>query len=274
MTILEILEGVAPRKNFHFTDFISLTKILNSKKLLTYSYSGCKDGEKAFCTVRPSAINGRGLDYLSYGAGGGAKLIIDVGVLSDKVRGSKVRQVAEYNHDIKENDTKVFLRTFDIENNKKNQTKMFNALSLVLKPNAKSKDIIKRAEEMAYYGANFSKYLKPDFKSILKKKVGIEIKDRNLTPKDRIILGELIFTALMKKNNSIEREGEERIIIKGKNNESISLDRSFVKIEITKPSVKGLSDIEKKELKQSIRKNSGYFIKDENYRALLLNLSI
>jgi hypothetical protein len=237
-------EGIGKRTLLHFTDPSYLKDIFKSKMLKGFKYKYNNSGElKTVATVRPGMANKKNVDKLSHASGGGIKIIIDAEKLSDSLRGVKIKPFAEF---------------------------PMSAFERIRIHSGKTK------QEMQAVINSFNKDVGANYRKFYKGKTSEEISIANkriralLSPiQKKHNLDNTTFSMIRNKymdylDTIVNREGEERIVLKG---EGIPLDSKYMKFQIMKKSDEKIREelSYDPDLPKIIMKNKGMFIQDENF---------
>ena len=250
-------EGIGERTLYHFTDYAALNDILKSEALKMRRYHGTEQGEVQLCTVRKS-MECKAND-LSGSSNGGVKIIIDASKLIDSVRGVKIKKVAEYPRVYMEDQR----RNLQTDTGHKFTDKELNSLLKDIKTFQKKynikpdtyKDIIdipdEQINELKSLSKKYYNVMVPHLVKILRTSTG----SRGL------------------KKYTQDREGEERITKKGRWDDQFPINKKYIKIEITKPSMLKAhvrnTDDDLKDLEKNMRKHKDLFVQNENYDLIL-----
>jgi len=235
MKLRELLESGPRRKLFHYTNPYSLLQILLDGKIKSNKYDA---GPTGIATVRPSMSDKQSLKLLSSNIHG-VKIIIQLDVLKDKVRGVKSEPIAEHPISSKDNIIRALM----------------------------TRALLSKQEANRY--AN--KILKFDIKKIGKKELRSwllkEFNKPSLAPAADAMWDHIRnFQSLSKR-----REGEERIKIK-----EIPLSKDYIQIELNDdfntflsaknfgPGVKDIFD-KKTKWKEMLKKYNNLFIKNKAF---------
>ena len=230
MRIENLIEGIGERKLYHYTNFYALKDILASKQLKGFKYKIRGDEGYQIATVRPSMANKKNIGQLSKGTDQQeVRIIINASKLSDNIRGTKIRSIAEYPKE----DTEKFKKLLGSRSKEVN--------SFIKEINAYAK------KYPEYKNRNTPKGLR-DIEKILKR-YGVDKKEKE----------EALRFQLGLSHYSVNREGEERINIK---KDHIPLSPNFIKIELLKKP-KGAW------VRKMVMDNRHYFVKNKVLEDLL-----
>ena len=249
MNLKEYLEeGIGPRTLYHFTDAQGLLGILQSNVLLGQGYgSTTKHGKDDICLVRPSMAHKKNMEKLSSSSNGGVKLIIDASKLSDKVRGVKIRPVAEF--------PTVFLSFVRRITGFSTDKKIYKVAKGVAEYHKKKMEIskIKKGKKKEDYSKELQE-LHNEYYNRLK-----------IHPSQLYDLSNKYVQLIASKN----REGEERISVR--EGDAVPINESYVKIEImdARKVFKETYADERNDLLKAIRKNSKFFVRNDELKKLL-----
>ena len=247
--LISINEGIGPRTLYHYTTLKNLYNILKDKKINANKYLGTPESSKQISTVRKSMDNINNRENLSRGANGGVKIIIDASKITDKIRGTKIKTIAELPV-MYENGLREFV---GLKKSKELRNFIDDIVRLLRRH--------KIDEENYYEKSKDSKVIKDYKKTVLKNmKDSDEIKKLN-----KRILGVLSHLTTYK-NLLNNREGEERITLKG---DSLPLNPDYIKIELTKDDLFGFNYLQKIELAKRIRENKEFFKHNDVFKKII-----
>jgi len=229
MNIKDLSEGIGQRTLYHYTTYYALYKMLQENKIKAFKYVGTPKNKYQIAAVRPSLVNDRNLKELSRGTEGGVKIIFNMEILSDAIRGVKILNIAEV----------PILHFEDMKDISK-----LTDLSL--------KELIKK----------LNKKTKDNFKLKLTKSISNILNDYKIKNKEKFFE----FYKEYKRFLISAREGEERITI---DKEYIRLNSKFMKIELVKPYPEDHYLKFKDKLINQIIDNKKYFIENSIYDELI-----
>ncbi len=254
-----LIESGAPRVLYHYTDFSSLIKILNSGDLLAVSHDidtsdliGCSKKRRELCVIRPSMVKTIKLDDVSDNMRG-VRFNLKVDRMRDLLRNLKVRPFAELpigsiNY-LKEMLKKSIVKAND---------KKILSLANVLVKNINSLKVKKR-KVVDFINRYFERDVVYD----------------NIAKKEIVKIADDVKKTLKYMSEYFrKREGEERIVVKKGN---IPLDPKYMSIELVNKNPKEdfeyimhsgektYSDKEKELALKTLKKWKHMFIKNKYY---------
>jgi hypothetical protein len=241
---LLLIEGIGKRTLHHYTDYSSLLKILRDKKIDGYQYPGGKDDEVQVATVRPSMANPKNLKHLGSSTDGGVDFIIDASALSDKVRGAKIKTIAE----LPFVSLKEIRKKHPVLKDVKKTNALIKKIEKTIKKVNKGKNY--RAQELAHKVVN---------DLILN---GVEILEDKYDNRDLLFF--VVSKVIMLSRFHNNREGEERVSLKNKK-AGIPLNKKYIKIELKEFP----PNFSKKGLKEALLKNKDLFIQNNIYKEII-----
>lgn len=251
---MNLREAIGERELHHYTKYVFLQNILKAGALRLNKYVGTPKGHGQLATVRPSMITKENLENLSSASDGGVKFIIDASKASDAVRGLKISPLAELPVMHREEIEKMV----GPRNSKK--------INLIMKELV---SLMKKYPKLGSYTATY------DTKENTKEIFGEEAYDAVVKHMEKWNYSmtrpnHVMNVAKRYRKYTDSREGEERLTLKnkGQHEQSLPLNKKYIKIELTKPD--DMNDrLYKEKLVREMKKNKDLFVQNDIFKDMI-----